>query len=123
MTDDQRNFREETRFRVLRLLEQNPALSQRELAYEVGISTGSAHYLLKALLDKGLVKFSNFTASEDKRRYAYVRTPKGIAMRAAMTQKFLARKMREYEALKQEIALLSSELDEVGVNSLGEQSN
>ena len=95
---------------MLRLLEQNPEMSQRDLASAVGISTGSTHYVIKALVNKGLVKIGNFTASEDKRRYAYVLTPKGIATRSAMTRQFLTRKMREYEALKNEIEALSREL-------------
>lgn len=78
-------------------------MSQRDLAQAVGISTGSVHYVLKALVDKGLVKLGNFTASEDKRRYAYVLTPKGISEKAALTRRFLIRKMTEYEMLKTEI--------------------
>lgn len=101
----------EVRFRVLRLLEQNPEMSQRDLAAAVGISTGSAHYVLKALVGKGFVKLGNFTASEDKRRYAYLLTAKGISARAAMTREFLARKKREYEALTSEIEILTRELE------------
>ena len=86
-------------------------MSQRELALVAGVSVGGMHYVLSALVDKGLVKLGNFTASQDKRRYAYVLTPKGIARRAALTRAFLARKMEEYEALKCEIEQLSSELD------------
>ncbi len=98
------NSREDTRFRVLRLLDDNPELSQRELAEALGISLGSAHYLLRALIDRGFIKLSNFTASKDKRRYAYILTPRGLSEKAAITQRFLARKLAEYEALKQEIA-------------------
>ena len=110
LVDRTNPLKSEVRFRVLRLLEQNPEMSQRDLALAVGISTGSAHYVIKALAAKGLVKLANFTAAKDKRRYAYVLTPKGIATRAAMTRDFLDRKMREYEALKAEIAALSDEL-------------
>lgn len=67
------------RFRVLRLLHDNPELFQREPAEAIGISNGGAHDLLSALLDKGMIKFENFTAAQDKRRYAYILTPKGIA--------------------------------------------
>lgn len=101
---------EDTRFRVLRLLEDNPEMSQRELADAVGISAGSVHYLLNGLVERGLVKLGNFTASDDKRRYAYVLTPKGLAEKAAITGRFLARKLEEYEALKREIADLEGEL-------------
>lgn len=78
-------------------------MSQRDLASAVGISTGGTYYILKALADKGLAKIGNFTASEDRRRYAYVLTPKGIAERAVLTRRFLARKMAEFEMLKAEI--------------------
>lgn len=86
-------------------------MSQRELAKVAGVSVGGMHYVLNALVEKGFVKLGNFTASEDKRRYAYVLTPKGIARRAALTRSFLIRKMEEYEALKYEIQQLSSELE------------
>lgn len=86
-------------------------MSQRELAKAAGVSVGGMHYVLNALVEKGFVKLGNFTASEDKRRYAYVLTPKGIARRAALTRSFLIRKMEEYEALKYEIQQLSSELE------------
>ena len=110
MTGRQSQLQEDTRFRVLRLLEENPEMSQRELADAVGISTGSVNYLLSALVERGLVKLGNFTASDDKRRYAYVLTPKGLAEKAAITGRFLARKLEEYEALKREIADLEGEL-------------
>ena len=86
-------------------------MSQRELAEAVGISVGGAHYVLDALLKKGLIKLGNFTASKDKRRYAYVLTPKGVSKKTAITKRFLARKIEEYEALKAEIDSLTSELD------------
>ncbi len=104
--------RDDIRFRVLRLLEQNPEMSQRNLAKAVGISTGSAHYILKALVDKGLIKIGNFSASQDKRRYAYVLTPKGLTERAALTRRFLIRKMAEYEMLKAEIEEVRSDLSD-----------
>jgi EPS-associated MarR family transcriptional regulator len=101
---------EDTHFRVLRLLQENPEMSQRELAEAVGVSVGGIHYVLNALIDKGLVKLGNFTAAEDKRRYAYVLTPEGIAQKAALTHAFWVRKMKEYEALREEIEALSCEL-------------
>lgn len=101
---------EDVRFRVLRLLQENPEMSQRDLADAVGISLGSMHYCVNALVDKGLVKLGNFTAAEDKRRYAYILTPKGIAEKAALTRHFLKRKMAEYEALKTEIQSLQQEM-------------
>ena len=110
MTSKRTKLQEDTHFRVLRLLQENPEMSQRELAEAVGVSVGGIHYVLNALIDKGLVKLGDFTAAEDKRRYAYVLTPKGITQKAALTRAFLARKMEEYEALREEIEALSSEL-------------
>jgi len=110
MAGQRSKVQEDVRFRVLRLLHENPELSQRDLAEAVGISNGSAHYLLSALLDKGLIKLGNFTAAQDKRRYAYILTPKGIAEKAAITKRFLERKIQEYDALKAEIETLRGEL-------------
>ncbi|WJY20961.1 MarR family EPS-associated transcriptional regulator [Fontisubflavum oceani] len=110
MAGRQNRLQDDVRFRILRFLEQNPEMSQRDLAHAVGISTGSVHYVLKALVDKGLVKLGNFTSSEDKRRYAYLLTPEGIATKAQMTRKFLLRKREEYKALKAEIEALEKEM-------------
>lgn len=117
MTTSRNRLQDDVRFRLLRLLQDNPELSQRQLAAAVGISVGGLHYVLKALVDKGWVKIGNFTASRDKRRYAYVLTPKGLAAKAALTQRFLRRKSAEYEALKAEIAALR---DELGLGEEGE---
>lgn len=115
MAGQRSKVQEDVRFRVLRLLHDNPELSQRDLAEAVGISNGSAHYLLSALVDKGLIKLGNFTAAQDKRRYAYILTPKGIAEKAAITKQFLERKIQEYSALKAEIEALRGELDDAPV--------
>tara|TARA_R110001599_G_scaffold266200_1_gene466924 strand:+ start:3310 stop:3687 length:378 start_codon:yes stop_codon:yes gene_type:complete len=112
MTSKRNKLQEDTRFRVLRLLEENPEMSQREMAEAVGVSVGGIHYVLNALIEKGLVKLANFTAAEDKRRYAYKLTLQGIAEKAAMTRRFLLRKMEEHEALKAEIESLSADLRE-----------
>ncbi|AHM03735.1 Transcriptional regulator, MarR family [Roseibacterium elongatum DSM 19469] len=111
MSGQREKMREEVRFRVLRLLEENPELSQRELAARVGVSVGGMHYVLNALVQKGLVKLGNFTASDDRRRYAYILTPKGLSAKAALTSRFLRRKLEEYEALKAEIEALQQEVD------------
>lgn len=100
---------EDTRFRVLRALEQNPDLSQREIAQALGISLGGVNYCLRSLVEKGQVKVRNFRASDNKLRYAYVLTPGGLAERAALTGRFLQRKLAEYEMLKVEIAALQDE--------------
>lgn len=112
MTSKRTKLQEDTHFRVLRLLQEHPEMSQRDLAEAVGVSVGGIHYVLSALIDKGLVKLGNFTAAEDKRRYAYILTAKGISEKAAITRRFLARKMEEYEALKAEIDALQAEIDD-----------
>lgn len=111
MAGSRKTSQEDVHFRVLRLLEENPEMSQRDLAQAVGISVGGAHYCLNALIEKGLIKIGNFSAARDKRRYAYILTPKGIAEKSALTGRFLKRKMAEYEALKAEIDALKVELE------------
>ena len=118
MTSKRNKLQEDTHFRVLRLLQENPEMSQRELAAAVGVSVGGMHYVLNALIEKGLVKLGNFTAAEDKRRYAYVLTPKGIKEKSLIAGRFLKRKLAEYDALKAEIDTLKNELSAEG--NLGE---
>jgi EPS-associated MarR family transcriptional regulator len=103
MTTQSNKLREDVQFRILRLLQDNPEMSQRELAKAVGLSTGGIHYVLNALLDKGLLKKENSTTTEDKRRYAYILTREGMASKANLTKRFLIRKMADYELLKAEI--------------------
>jgi EPS-associated MarR family transcriptional regulator len=95
---------------LLRLLEQHPEYSQRQLAAALGVSLGKTHYLLKALLGKGWVKAKNFQRSDNKLRYLYVLTPQGVRQRMQLTRSFLARKEREYEILNSQITLLRQEL-------------
>jgi len=114
MAGQRSKLQEDVRFRVLRLLEDNPQITQRQLAKTVGVSVGGIHYVLNALVDKGLVKLGNFSAAEDKRRYSYILTPKGLSEKAVLTRQFLARKMAEYEALKAEIEALQAETDVAG---------
>lgn len=95
--------------RVLRLLEASPELTQREMARELGMSLGKANYCLRALLAKGFVKIQNFRNSENKRGYAYLLTPEGVAAKASLTRIFLARKQEEYDALRIEIEGLRRE--------------
>lgn len=95
---------------LLRLLEQHPDYSQRQLAVELGVSLGKTHYLLKALLSKGWVKAQNFQRSDRKLGYLYVLTPQGVRQRMQLTKSFLARKEREFEMLRSQIALLRDEL-------------
>lgn len=111
MTSRQAKLQEDTYFRVMRILQDNPDLTQRELAKKLGISVGGLNYCLKALMEKGLVKMKNFANSKNKFGYVYVLTPTGMAEKAAITQRFLQRKMDEYEALEAEIEALRSEVE------------
>jgi EPS-associated MarR family transcriptional regulator len=97
-------------FRVLRLLEEQPDLSERELARRLGVSNGKLHYCMKALMEKGLVKMGNFAKSTHRLGYAYLLTPAGLSRKAGMTASFLKRKMAEYEALRAEITALQAEV-------------
>jgi len=103
-------LQEDTNFRVMRLLEENPDLTQRELAERLGISVGGLNYCLKALMLKGLVKMNNFAHSKNKFGYVYMLTPSGVAEKAAITHRFLRRKIQEYESLKAEIDALKQDL-------------
>jgi EPS-associated MarR family transcriptional regulator len=114
MTSRQANLQEDTYFRVMRILQENPDLTQRELAEKLGISVGGLNYCLKALIEKGLVKMKNFATSKNKFGYIYVLTPTGMAEKAAITHRFLQRKMDEYAALKAEIEALKSEVEKPG---------
>ncbi len=105
---------DEAHLKLLRLLEANPRMAQRELADALGISVGKANYCVKALLEKGLIKVSNFRRSDNKLAYAYLLTPAGVSAKAALTVRFLRRKTAEYEALKQEIAALEWEVARQG---------
>ena len=103
---------ESSRFRVMRLLSDNPEISTRGVADAVGISNGSAFYVLKALAEKGFVKLGNFSNSPHKGRYTYLLTAKGIREKSVLTKRFIARKKVEYEALRAEIKALERELDQ-----------
>ena len=102
--------RDELRLRVLRALESNPELSQRQLAAELGVSLGGVNYALKALIERGFVKADNFRKAGDKAAYLYVLTPKGIAEKSSLATAFLGRKLEEYEVLRQEIEALKGEV-------------
>jgi EPS-associated MarR family transcriptional regulator len=100
---------DETHYSLLKLLEERPDLSQRQLAGVLGVSLGKVNYCLKSLIGKGLVKAVNFRENPDKRAYAYLLTPQGITTKARLTAHFLKRKMAEYEALREEIEQLRQE--------------
>ena len=101
---------EAARLAVLRLLEQRPDLSQRDLSEALGLSLGKTHYVLHSLLDKGQVKAGNFRRSDNKLAYAYVLTPRGLREKLRLTKAFLLRKEAEFEQLRRTIATLKNEL-------------
>lgn len=107
----------ELHFRVLRLLECNPHLRQRDLSKSLGVSLGGVNYFLNSLVYKGSVKIENFKNNQNKWIYAYLLTPQGIAEKTALTAVFLKRKMQEYQELKAEIKSLSREM------AVGESTN
>ena len=104
------NIQEDILFRMLRLLEGNPKLIQKELAQALNLSVGKAHYCVQALLDKGWVKMQKFHDSQRKRAYLYLLTPAGLAQKTALTMRFLERKMAEYDRLRAEIESLQREI-------------
>ena len=104
-------LQEDTYFRVLRLLQGNPDLTQREIAEKLGLSTSGLNYCLNALIDKGWVKVHNFSQSKNKFGYIYVLTPQGISEKISLTGRFLKRKLNEYETLKGEIQGLQVEIE------------
>lgn len=106
---------ESTHYTLLKTLEENPGLSQRDLAKKLGISLGKVNYCLNALVEKGLLKVDNFRRSDNKLAYAYLLTPKGIESRARMTVDFLKVKVQEYERLRAEIAELQREATQKGL--------
>jgi EPS-associated MarR family transcriptional regulator len=102
-------FYQEAHFRVLRLLELNPQMNQREISAAAGVSLGKTNYCVKALLEKGLIKVQNFKNNKRKMAYAYLLTPAGIAEKTLLTHKFLQMKLEEYDLLKKEIELLKQQ--------------
>ena len=108
MASQRKQQQQEMHFTVMRLLDENPSISTREIAEKVGISNGAAYYCVTALVRD--CKLKNFTQSKTKAKYIYELTPRGIRAKAALTVSFLERKRHEYEGLKVEIERLESEL-------------
>ena len=113
MASRRKEHQEDTKLRVLKLIVENPQLTSRGLAQKVGISNGSAYYLLMSLIDMGFVKLSNFKESTQKSKYSYLLTPKGIREKSLITSKFIKRKKLEFEALKEEINSLEKSMGNV----------
>lgn len=98
------------RYRLLKLLDEQPHLTQRELARAMGISLGKVNFCLRALIDVGMLKVNNFRTSSNKSAYLYTLTPRGIEEKAGVTHRFLRRKLAEFEAIRNEIGELQSEI-------------
>jgi EPS-associated MarR family transcriptional regulator len=110
MASRRKEQQEDARLRVLQIISINPQMTSREIAKKVGISNGSAYYLLTSLIDKGFVKFANFKKGTQKAKYSYLLTPKGIREKSIITSKFLVRKKEEYKLLKKEISDLERDV-------------
>ena len=110
MASRRKEHQEDAKLRVLQIISSKPQMTSRELAQKIGISNGSAYYLLISLIDKGFVKLENFKKSAQKTKYSYLLTPKGIREKAFITSRFLERKKQEYELLKKEITELEREV-------------
>jgi EPS-associated MarR family transcriptional regulator len=106
-----------TQYKIYKLLEDNPHISQRELARQLGVSLGKANYCLKGLVEKGMIKASRFSNNKNKLVYLYLLTPKGIEHKAKVTLRYLKRRMQEYDEIREEIARLK---EEVGRGNSGE---
>ncbi|MBE7411843.1 MAG: MarR family EPS-associated transcriptional regulator [Leptospiraceae bacterium] len=103
---------DEIRHKIFRAIEENPEISQRILADQLGVSLGKANYCIQALMTKGWIKARNFKNSKNKLSYSYLLTPSGIEEKARLTVRYLKNKMQEYEILKKEIEELSKEVKE-----------
>ena len=100
----------DTEYTVLKVLKDNPAMTQRQLSKELGLSLGKTNYVLHALIDKGLMKLSNFKRSNNKVGYLYILTPEGVEEKSILAKNFLERKSEQYNRLKKEIEILKREL-------------
>ena len=116
MASRRKEHQEDAKFRVFQIINENPQMTTREIAHKVGISNGSAYYLLISLIDRGFVKLSNFKENSKKTKYSYLLTPKGIREQSLIANKFLARKKTEFEALRDEINSLEQAVGNI-VNS------
>ena len=107
-----KNFEQEIRYRLLQILSQESALSQRDMAQRIGISLGKVNYCISELAKKGLIEIIRFKSAKNKMPYTYMLTPRGIQEKAKLTVRFLKQKLMEYEEVKDQIRQLASELDQ-----------
>lgn len=101
---------DEVHYKILKILESAPDISQRDLARRLGVSVGKVNYCLRALMERGLIKANDFKNSRNKKAYMYLLTPVGLVMKAQVAARFLQHKMAEYEALRQEIESLRQDV-------------
>ena len=113
MASRRKEYQEDAKLRVFQIINENPQMTTRKIAQKVGISNGSAYYMLTSLIDMGFVKLSNFKDNSRKIKYSYLLTPKGIREKSLITSKFLVRKKQEFEALKEEINSLEKVFGDV----------
>jgi EPS-associated MarR family transcriptional regulator len=123
ITSRRSKLQEDTYFRVLRILQERPDVTQREIAKLLGVSTSGLNYCLNALIDRGWVKVHNFKESKNKFGYVYLLTPSGIAEKANLTGRFLERKLKEFEEMKAEIESLSGKSNKSSDVSLSANSD
>ena len=116
MASRRKEHQEDAKFRVFQIINENPQMTTREIAQKVGISNGSAYYLLTSLIDMGFIKLSNFKDSSQKIKYSYLLTPKGIREKSLVTSKFLVRKKQEFEALREEINSLEKSFGDIFID-------
>ena len=114
MASRRSEYQNDAKLRVMQIINNSPHLTSRQIAQKVGISNGSAYYLLTSLIDKGIVKLANFKENSQKMKYSYLLTPKGIHEKSLLTNSFLVRKKDEYRALRNEIAQLERD---IGINT------
>ena len=110
-----KNDEQEIRYRLFKLLDDDPNLTQRQMAEKMGISLGKFNYCLKELVKKGFVKIDRFTSSDNKAAYMYILTPHGVEQKAKITVNFLKRKMNEYERIKQDIEEIRKEVEKLQI--------
>ena len=110
MVSRRKDLQKDARLRVMQIISQNPEMTTREIAKNVGISHGSAYYTLTSLIDMGFIKLSNLKESKKKRSYQYLLTAKGVREKSLITYEFIRRKKQEFVSLKEEIDLLEKSL-------------
>ncbi|MFH2011576.1 MAG: MarR family EPS-associated transcriptional regulator [Pseudomonadota bacterium] len=111
------NYEQEIRYRLLKVLSQDPQISQREMAKRMGISLGKVNYCVSNLASKGWIKINRFKSAKDKISYTYILTPKGLEEKGKITLRFLKSKLLEYEEIKKQIRELHCEVEEDGLDS------